>query len=93
MLNECLEATLILDAACRRRFGRAGPDDPEAQETKAAIATIRRAVFAGVIRGGEAELIDPDALVKAYIAAGGNWRELTGAVNRHALDGSRGTEE
>lgn len=31
---------------------------------------------------------DADALVEAYIAAGGNWHALTAAVNRRALHGA-----
>lgn len=31
---------------------------------------------------------DPDALIQAYLAAGGDWPRLAAAVNRNALQGS-----
>jgi hypothetical protein len=92
MLNEILEALLILDAFRRRRFERAGTDNAEARETKAALATLRRGVLGGLVRGGETGPIDADALLKTYIAAGGNWQAMCAAVNRNALAGSRPRE-
>lgn len=35
-----------------------------------------------------AQLRDPEAWVVAYLAAGGDWQALVGAVNRAALDGA-----
>ncbi len=52
---------------------------------KASIKHVNKVLDADVTIDG---ITDPDLLVEAFIASGGDWQKLTASVSRHALDGA-----
>jgi len=83
--NKCLDAFLVVDCNYRRRARLLPCEDR--RKVGQAMAEIGRGVIEGAITDAT-EPINPDALIEAYIASGGNWHDLTTAVNRHALEGA-----
>jgi hypothetical protein len=54
-----------------------------------AIHNANEALRAGVpVADHPVTITDPEQLVRAYIEAGGNWRELVAAVSRLSLEGA-----
>lgn len=81
-LRSALTDLAIRAAAFARRRGL----DEQRELLVAAISNANQTLSAA---DAPAEIADAEALVAAYIAAGGDWHALVGAVNRHALDGSK----
>jgi len=84
MKNSLLEALLVIDCNCRRRV-RTLPCEDKRQLQKA-VTLIGTEVLHCTLTNHEP--VDAEQLVSAYIASGGNWHDLTTAVNRHALEGA-----
>jgi hypothetical protein len=81
MLDRILSALLEVDGYIRRH--RETP-----QSVREGMACLRRAALNGCLKAMPGDLPDADAVVRAWIAAGGNWHDLIGAVNGHASEGS-----
>jgi hypothetical protein len=81
MLDRLATALLTLETAtCRRR-----KEDPE---LRGAMAVLRGAVLDGTLREVAGDAVPAADLVAAWLAAGGDWRDLVAAVNAAALDAS-----
>lgn len=80
-LRSALADLAIRAAAFARGRGR----DRQRELLVASISNANQTLSAADAPAG---IGDAEALVVAYIAAGGDWHALVGAVNRHALDGA-----
>lgn len=80
-LRSALADLAIRAAAFARGRGR----DQQRELLVAAISNANQTLSAADAPAGVG---DPEALVAAYIAAGGDWHDLVGAVNRAALNGA-----
>lgn len=78
--------SVLADLAIRAAtFARGRGRDQQRELLVAAISNANQTLSAADAPAG---IGDAEALVAAYIAAGGDWHDLVGAVNRHALDGA-----
>ena len=83
MASEILDSLLTIDCEVQRRTRHARPDDRAALALRRAMRVLAR----GVLSAPAADVpFDADAMVRAYLAAGGDWPKLVAAVNRHGLD-------
>ncbi len=88
MLNSRLNSVLLLDMHVNKWALHRPCSDSHVAELRGAVMVLRRLVLCDVAHNTDAESIDADLLVEAYVQSGAPWQALTNAVNSRALTGA-----
>lgn len=81
-LQDALASLAIASSSFTRGRGRQQARENLARELTHTMKLVHAPVC-------DTSASDPVDLINRYLSAGGNWRDLAAAVNRHAFDGSR----
>ena len=82
---EELKAALLELALTSSAFARGRGHSLARCALRESISQANQALRADVVTN---DMLDPEALVRIYIEAGGNWQDLVAAVSRNSLAGS-----